>query len=200
MTKLHLQKLTSFFFEIGNLRRVLRAHQQMLMTHDPTDNIASHSFRATFIGYFLAKELKADADKVLKMCLLHDIEEIRTGDHNWVHRRYVKVFDEEVRAEQLNDFAGASELLDIAKEYEERKTLESKIAKDADYLDELFLLREYEWQGNAEAKDWLKISGGQKSEQEKLMHTKLAKEIAKALKKQTPSQWWRNLWTPNKRK
>ena len=61
-------------------------HQQVLLAHDPTDNIASHSFRAAFIGYFLAKQLKADANKVLKMCLLHDLEEIRTGDHNWIHK------------------------------------------------------------------------------------------------------------------
>ena len=65
-----LDILANFFYEIGNLRMVLRSHQQTLLSHDPTDNIASHSFRTAFIGYFLAKELKADADKVLKMCMI----------------------------------------------------------------------------------------------------------------------------------
>lgn len=190
-----VKSLASFFYEIGTLRKVLRAHQQMLLSCDLSDNIASHSFRAAFIGYFLAKELKADADKVIKMCLLHDIEEIRSNDHNWVHKRYVKVFEEEIREEQLKEAPNSEELIGISKEYQKRETLEAKIAKDADLLDEVFLLKEYQVQGNKEAEDWLKGN-----EQEKLMFTDLAKEIAKEAKNQEPSFWWKNLWTPNRRK
>lgn len=178
-------------------------HQQTLLSHDPTDNISAHSFRTAFIGYFLARELKANADKVVKMCLLHDIEESRAGDQNWVHKRYIKVFEDEIREGQLKNLPHSKELLKLSKEYQERKTLEAKIAKDADMLDEIFLLREYELQGNKEAVDWLKGTHkkgpGKKSQQEKQMFTKLAKEIAKEVKRQKPSSWWDNLWTPNRR-
>lgn len=202
MNKFQLQKLASFFYELGNLRRVLRAHQEMLLAYDPTDNIASHSFRAAFIGYFLAKELKVDSNKVLKMCLLHDLEEVRSNDHNWVHKRYTKVFEDQISKEQLDDFPGAEELLKLSREYNERKTLEAKIAKDADLLDEILLLREYEWQGNKEAADWLKVNkkSPKGSQQERGMHTKLAKDMAREIKKQEPSFWWANLWTPGRRK
>lgn len=194
-----IKKLVAFFYEVGNLRKVIRAHQQLFLRHDLTDNIASHSFRTAFIGYFLAKELKADADKVIKMCLLHDIEEARSGDQNWVYKRYIKVFEEEIRDEQLKVLPFAKELLKLSREYQERKTLEAKITKDADLLDQVFLLREYAWQGTKEAKDWLK--GTKKASQlERLMFTKLAKEIAKEAKKQEPSFWWDNLWTPKRRK
>ncbi|MGC8981454.1 MAG: HD domain-containing protein [Minisyncoccia bacterium] len=171
------QKLVSFFYELGTLRRILRSHQQTLFFKDESDNISSHSFRTAFIGYFLAKELNADVDKVIKMCLLHDIEEARAGDQNWVNKRYLKVYEEEIREEQLKKLPNSKELLEISKEYQERKTLEAKIAKDADLLDEILLLKEYEFQGSKEAKDWLK--GKRESQQEKLMFTKLAKEIAK---------------------
>jgi len=40
----------------------------------------------------------------------------------------------------------------------------------------------------------------QKSHHEKMMYTKLAREIAKEAKKQAPSFWWKNLWTPTRRK
>jgi len=200
---MNIKRLISFFYEIGNLRKVLRTHQQTLLSHDLTDNIASHSFRTAFIGYFLAKELNADTDKVLKMCLLHDIEETRAGDQNWVHKRYIKVYEEEIRKEQLEEVPNSKELLEVSKEYQERKTLESKIAKDADLLDQIFLLKEYELQGNKEATDWLKGSHKEKvcqeSQQEKQMFTKLAKQIAKEAKKQKPSLWWDNLWTPKRR-
>lgn len=199
-----IQKLVSFFFEIGNLRKVIRAHQQTLLSFDLSDTIASHSFRVTLIGYFLAKELRADVDKVIKMCLLHDLEETRSSDHNWVHKRYVKVFEDEIRYDQLKDLSESEELIKLSDEYQERKTLESKITKDADLLDEIFLLREYDWQGNKEAADWLKGKSKkgikQKNQQEKLMNTQLAKQISQEAKKQSPSAWWKDLWTPTRRK
>ncbi len=199
MQQKQVQKLVSFFFEIGNLRKIIRAHQQTLLSFDLSDTIASHSFRVTFIGYFLAKEMKADVDRVLKMCLLHDLEEARSSDHNWVHKKYVKVFDEEIRRDQFRGLPGFHELTKLGREYEARKTLEAKIAKDADLLDEIFLLREYAWQGNKEAQTWLKGSKIE-NEQEKMMSTKLAKKLAREAKKQAPSFWWRNIWTAKRRK
>ncbi len=198
MKQNQIKKLVSFVFEIGNLRKVIRAHQQTLLSFDLSDTIASHSFRVIFIGYFLAKELKADVDKVVKMCLLHDLEETRSSDHNWVHKRYVKVFEDEIRRDQLKNLSNSEELLKLSKEYQERKTLEAKITKDADLLDETFLLREYAWQGNKEAKNWLK-GVKKESHHEKMMFTKLAKAIAKETKSQAPSLWWKNLWTPTRR-
>lgn len=199
MKRNQIKKLVSFFFEIGNLRKVIRAHQQMLLSFDLSDTIASHSFRVTLIGYFLAKELRANVDKVIKMCLLHDLEETRSSDHNWVHKKYVKIFEDEIRCDQLKSLPNSQELLKLSNEYQKRKTLEAKIVKDADLLDQIFLLREYAWQGNKEAKNWLKGTK-KESQHEKMMFTKLAKEIAKETKRQVPSFWWGNLWTPIRRK
>ena len=194
-----IKKLVSFFYEIGTLRKIPRAHQQTLFSQDLSDNIASHSFRTAFIGYFLAKELKADADKVIKMCLLHDTEESRCGDQNWVHKRYVKVFEKEIRNEQLKDIINSGELKELSKEYQERKTLEAKIAKDADLLDQILILKEYQIQGNKEAESWLRRSG-KDNEQQKLMFTDLAKKISREIKKQNPSFWWKSFWTSKRRK
>ena len=193
-----IKRLTSFLYEIGNLRKVIRGHQQMLLASDLTDNIATHSFRVAWIGYFLAKNLQADADKVLKMCLMHDIEEVRSGDHNWVHKKYIKTFEDEIRNEQFSNLLNTEELQQLSKEYDERETLEAKITKDADILDEVFLLREYEWQGNKEASNWL-YNKDTKNEFEKLLSTELAQQIVKEIEGQNPSDWWKNAWTPNRR-
>jgi putative hydrolase of HD superfamily len=198
MKQEEIKKLTSFFYEIGNLRKVMRIHQQTLLFFDLSDTIAAHSFRVAFFSYFLAKELKADVDKVLKMSLLHDLEETRSSDHNWVHKRYVKVFEDEIRADQLKKLPHSQELINLSKEYKQRKTLEAKIVKDADLLDQTFLLREYAWQGNKEAKNWLK-NEKQESQWEKMMFTKLAKDISREAKRQPPSLWWKDLSTPHRR-
>jgi len=189
-----IKELTSFFFEIGTLRKIARSHRQNLLTDDLSDNIASHSFRSTIIGYFLAKEIGVDSDKVMKMCLIHDIEESRAGDQNWVHKKYIKVFEDEIRREQLGKMPHSKELLDLSKEYDERKSLEAKVAKDADLLDQILLLREYEWMGNKEAKRWL-----DKKSYLKIIYNQITRQIAKEISKQKPSLWWHNLWRSNRR-
>ncbi len=188
------KSLISFFFEIGTLRKVARSHRQTLLTDDLSDNISSHSFRVAFIGWALAKMEKADFNKVVMMCLFHDIEESRAGDQNWIHKRYVKVFEEEIREEQLKGLPLSNDLLTLSREYKERKTLEAKIAKDADLLDQILILKEYAWQGNKEAEDWLKGK-----EQEKMMFTRSAKNLANEAYLQKPSEWWENIWTNNRR-
>lgn len=194
-----IDTLTKFFYEIGGLRFVLRAHQKTLLVNNPTDNIASHSFRVAFIGYFLAKELGADADKVLKMCLLHDIEEVRSGDMNWLNKKYVKVFGDEIRKDQLEGLPHSEEFLQLSEEYSERQTQEAKIAKDADLLDQVLLLREYSQSGNKEAEHWLHEDGEGECQQIKLMTFDLTKQIAQEAIKQKPSDWWENVWTSKNR-
>ena len=148
------QKISDFLFEVGTMRRLQRMHRQTLLVEDSSDTIASHSYRVTLIGWHLAKLEGADPYKVVMMCLLHDLGEIRSNDHNWVHKRYTKVFDDEINKDQLGDMP-FTDLYDIVEEYELRESRESILAKDADVIDQILLLREYEWQGSVEAKKWL---------------------------------------------
>jgi len=184
--KTKIKSLTHFLFEVGTLRKLARSHRQTLLTDDLSDSIAAHSYRVIIIGYFLALEEKLDTGKVVKMCMTHDIGESRGGDQNWIHKKYVKVFEDEITKN--------AEITQIAKEYAERKTPEAKTAKDADLLDQLLLLREYEWQGNREAASWLKNAN-----HDKMLFTKTARKIAKELRRQNPSEWWDNLWTSKRR-
>jgi len=196
MEREKIKKLTHFLYEMGTLKNIRRSHQSAF-AKDDADNIASHSFHAAVIGYFLAKELKADCNKVVKMCLFHDMEETRAGDQNWINKKYVKVFEEEIRDDQVKELPHGGEIAELMKEYDERQTMEAKIAKDADLLNQIFLLRDYEHRGFREAGRWL--HHGEESEYEKIMSTDLAKEIAREAKEQSPHDWWQNFWTNNRR-
>lgn len=195
MNNEELQKVAQFLFEVGTMRKTIRMHRQLLLTDDLSDNIATHSFRVAVIGFFLAKMESADPEKVVLMCLLHDIGESRTNDHNWVHKRYTTEAESEILQEQLG-ILPFPELFNIASEYNERESKEAIIAKDADILDEVILLREYAWQGNREAQEWL---GGKKINYIKYLKTESAKVLGKTLYDEDPSSWWRNLYT-NKRR
>lgn len=195
MTK-KLEKLAHLFYELGSLRKIARSHRQALLTNDLSDNISSHSYRVTTIGWFLAKLEKADPYKVVTMCLFHDAAEARTGDQNWVNKKYVKTFEDEVTIDQFSGIPAEKELLDIAGEYEKRESLESKLAKDADILDQILLLKEYAWQGNQEAMDWL--NGREHS---KRIFSPSAKKLAQEILSQKPSDWWSHSgWTADRRR
>lgn len=192
------QKLANFFFELGTLRKTARSHRQTLLTDDLSDNISSHSYRVTMIGWFLANLENADPYKVVTMCLFHDTGESRSGDQNWVHKKFVKVFEDEIHDDQLKSLPHGEDLHRVNQEYHERKTKEAIITKDADLIDQILLLKEYAWQGNQEASAWLheKITD---NAQYRGLQTASAKKLARRIFTSKPSDWWSDLWTPNRR-
>lgn len=110
------------------------------------DSVAAHSFSTALLAYFLAKQLKkegikVDPIKVLKMGLVHDVGETIVGDVG----TYVKgmaggvfknIEEEGVKA-LIGGLDDGREIIDLVKEYDERKTMEARIVKAADNLDAL---------------------------------------------------------------
>ena len=183
MTQAELKRVTEFIFEVGSLRRVPRVHLQNLGKTE--DSVLDHSFRVAIIGYLLAIMEGADADKVLKICLFHDLAEARTGDRNWLHKKFVKVNLEKAWREQLKGLPIQKSVSRLLHEYEHRQTTEAKLAKDADYLEQTFQLKEYADQGNKEAERWLPYNI-------KPIKNKTAKALAQlAIKSEVHDWWWR---------
>lgn len=193
------KRIVDFLFEIGTMRKLARMHRQTLLTDDLSDSISAHSYRTTMIGWQLAKMEGADLYKTVMMCLLHDVAETRSGDHNWVHKKYVKIFEKEITQDQLGSLPHG-DLMELAEEYQKRESAEAIIAKDADLLDQIFLLREYEWQGNKEAAIWLEGKNDKTGNKQALnLQSESAKKIAKVVFTQDPSAWWNDIWTSNNR-
>ena len=195
-----VKKITNFLFEIGTMRKLPRMHQQMFLSQDLSDNIATHSYRVAIIAWFLAQMEKVDPYKTVMMALLHDLGEIRSGDHNYVHKKYTKVFEEEINREQLKQLP-FEELWELKNEYSERVNKEAVVAKDADLLDQIFLLKEYTHQGVKEAEIWLKGKGNENkiNIQYQNLQTSSAKKLGKEILKGKVSEWWENIWTPENR-
>ena len=201
MNKEHEEKIVRFLFEMGTMRKLPRMHRQTFLTDDMSDNIATHSYRVALIGWFLANMEGADPYKVVMMCLMHDMGEVRTGDHNWIHKRYVKIFEDEIKKEEQLGTLPYQEMKKWADEYDKRESKEAIIAKDADMLDQIFLLREYVWQGNKEAQIWLEGKPGRERDEDKRnrFKTESAKILSEITMKEDPSSWWNNLWTSKNR-
>jgi putative hydrolase of HD superfamily len=192
-------KIVNFLYEVGTMRKLMRMHRQVLLTDDMSDSIASHSYRVAIIGWFLAKEENVDPYKTVMMCLLHDMGEVRSNDHNWVHKRYIKVFEDEINEEQLGVLP-YPDLKAFIDEYETRTSKEAILAKDADLLDQILLLKEYEWSGNKEASLWLHGKGEHKrNAQIEKLTTDTARQLGELMYRVNPSDWWNALWTSKNR-
>ncbi len=186
------EQLAKFLFEVGSLRKIARSHRQKLLTDDMSDNIASHSFRVVHIGYLLAKAEKVDPYKVLLMCLYHDVGEARTGDINRTQKQYVSVNEEKLLNDQLTNLVEDNEVLHVMKEYQERISKESIVAKDADKIDQLLLIKEYAAQGVAINNYWFK----EKETGIAWVETESAKKLVSQLYDTDPYAWWLYLDKP----
>lgn len=139
-------------FELGTLRFVPRTWNQF---HDPKfANVSEHVFRMLWIALVLAKREGADSGKVLRMTLVHDITESRTGDVHTLSRYYVQRDEKRALADMLAGTSMAGEAEELMREYRERTTLEAKVVKDADLLDVDLELRELAATGGKYPKKW----------------------------------------------
>ena len=103
------------------------------------ESVAEHCWLMTLAAFWMKDEFpEADMDRVLKMCLIHDLGEAFTGD--------VPAFEKTASNEQeekallygwVASLPGdiAKEMLSLYDEMEKRETLEAKIYKAVDGLE-----------------------------------------------------------------
>lgn len=176
---------TLFLFEIGTLRFIQRTWKQFL--NPDFANLAEHTLRVTWIAIIIAQnESKADMAKVVKMALVHDIAESRTGDVNYLSRQYTQRDEKSAIKDMLKDTSLEVEFLRLWEEYEERKSIEAKIVKDADNIDCDLELMEQKARGNPLPDKWGLMR--EKGIRERLF-TETAKKLWDSLHETDPDNW-----------
>ncbi len=149
-----LKRTVEFLHEAGMLKKTPRTGYQFLGSG--SESVAEHSFRTTILGYVLAgMEDGADIDKTIRMCLFHDLAEARTGDHNYVNKKYVAVDEKKALLDQTRNLPFGDDILALTDEFNAAGTLEARIAKDADQLDLILELKGHQDAGNPNAEEWL---------------------------------------------
>lgn len=134
-----------FFYEIGQLRLIKRMWRRFFQSE--TSNLAEHTLRVIWIALAIAKREKVeDEDKIMKMALVHDITESRTGDVDHMSRQYAELKEDMAAEDMLKETTFEDEFLDIWREFDKKESIEAKIVKDADNLDVNLELREQEIQ------------------------------------------------------
>lgn len=177
-----MKNIANFLFEAGMLKRTPRTGYQFLGSG--SESVAEHIFRTVYIGYALGRMAKnVDVDRIVKMCMFHDLPEARTGDQNYVNKKYVSVDLGKAVEDMASTLPFGNEIKEMISEFEEERSEEARIARDADQLDFILSLKEWKDIGNAYAEEWLEFSL-------KRLRTESAKELAREILKTDSSLWW----------
>ena len=177
-----MKRTVEFLFEAGMLKKTPRTGFQFLGSG--AESVADHSFRTTILGYVLATmENGADIDKTVRMCLFHDLPEARTGDHNYVNKKYVAVNEEKAILDQTRDLPFGKDIVNLTHEFNAANTLEARIAKDADQLDLILELKVQLDSGNPNAKEWLGYAL-------KRLCTESGKALGREIMASKSDAWW----------
>jgi putative hydrolases of HD superfamily len=177
-----MKKIANLFFEAKMLKFVPRAGFHFLGAGRET--VAEHSFSTTFIAFIIAK-LEPDVDglKLISMCLIHDLPEARTGDHNYVHKRYVTVDEKQAILDATRGFDFGDSMVDLIMEFKEQKTKESILAHDADQLAFILDLKSISDTGHSAPDEWIPVVV-------KRLKTDIGKKMAESIMKTKWDAWW----------
>ena len=184
--------ITDFLFEVGMLCKTPRSGNQFLGSG--RESVAEHVLRTVFTGYALCKlNPSLNEMRVLKMCLLHDLPEARTGDMNYVNKKYVQIDEAKAVRELTESLSFGEDIRQAIDEFNARETMESRIARDADQIALILQLKEYGDLGNKYSEEWIEYAL-------KRLCTEEGKKLAARIIETDSSHWWfkeKNDWWIN---
>jgi putative hydrolase of HD superfamily len=177
-----MKAIANLLFEARILKGIPRSGFNFLGSG--SESVADHSFMTTFIGYVLSHVVpEADALKLLQMCLIHDLTEARTGDLNYVQKKYLAV-DESLAVEDLTENLPFGEAVaDLIEEFTAAETLEAQLAHDADQLSLVLELKALQDAGNDGPETWLPHVVGR-------VRTSAGQSLAKEILNTASDEWW----------
>lgn len=177
-----LDGIVDFLFEVGMLAKTPRSGFFFLGSGE--QSVAEHLNRAAYIGFCLAQmHGKVDVGKVVQMCVFHDVSETRISDLNYVHQKYTTKDEERAHADLVAALPFGETIKELLDEYEERTSLESLLAKDADILELIISLKEQHDIGNERAKTWFEPAV-------KRLKTDEGKQLAEKILDTDSDRWW----------
>ena len=131
---------TSTFLEILTVAEKLKCNTRHSWTSSGRhESVAEHSWRTALMALLMRDEFpELDMDKVIRMCLIHDLGEAFTGDiPTFEKKEEDSEKEDEIFFKWIATFPAPyrEEFTDLLKEMNERKTDEAKLYKALDNLE-----------------------------------------------------------------
>jgi putative hydrolase of HD superfamily len=149
-----LEELITFSEIIGKLKVVNRTGWISHVGITKPESVADHSFRCAILAMCIGDLQGVDTEKLVRMLLLHDIQESITGDHDYYAKKeigtpIVKLQERLAMKDILSTLPTKlkRKYSAIWQEYEDKTTLEAMLANDIDKIEMLMQASEYEKEG-----------------------------------------------------
>lgn len=181
-----MKYLVDLLFQAHHLKRIRRTGYAFLGPGE--ESVAEHSFSTAFVGLILSHlEPDANALRLVTMCLVHDLAEARTGDLNYVQKKYVDAREDKAMADTVKNLSFGNEWVEIMSEFNQGKTLEARLAHDADQLSFMLELKALADMGYTPPLRWLETVS-------KRLKTNIGRQLARKIEKTDWDQWWHILF------
>ncbi len=183
-----MNQRANYLHEVGMLNNVSRSGFAFLGAG--TQSVAEHTFRMIHVAFLLARmtDEPIDQARLLHLVLFHDLPEARTGDHNYVNRKYVTEDLEQLLADGAREWPHGEEIVAAIREFEAGQTPEARLAKDADQLELLLMLKQQADLGKPNVEEWITP-----------LLARLKTDAGKRLAEEILATRWDAWWFSNKR-
>ena len=151
---MNAQAILDFIEEIGVLKNLSRTGWRFRGIKD-AESVADHCYRVSLLSMILAdvlteQDVRLDAEKVMRLALLHEIAEARIGDLPFPALEYipegVKEAGERAAVESMFERFGLlqQKYIQLWEEFEKGTSIEGKLVRAADKLELMIQVLEYE--------------------------------------------------------
>lgn len=179
-----MKPVANLLFEARILKDLVRSGYAFLGSGRET--IAEHSFMTAFICFTLARlESDVDREKLISMALVHDLAEARTGDFNYVEKKYSQVNEKKAVSHLTRHVSFGDDITALVDEFNEARSKEALLAHDADQISFILELKKLDDLGNKGPDKWLPIIIDR-------LKTEVGKNLVKSIMETGWDEWWLN--------
>ncbi len=179
-----MKHIANLLFEARILKDVIRSGYAFLGSGK--ESIAEHSFMTAFICFAMARmDPDINSEKLVNMALVHDIAEARTGDFNYVEKKYSTIDEAGAISHLIKHLSFGNDIKNLIDEFNSGETKEAKLVNDADQISFILELKKMNDTGAKGPEKWLPIVL-------KRLKTDTGRQIAQSIMETHWDEWWMN--------
>ena len=179
-----MKRTADLLFEARMLKDLTRSGYAFL--GNGSESIAEHCFTMAFICWVMGRTVPGiDSERLTAMALVHDLAEARTGDFNYLQKKYARVDEAGALSHFVGDLPFGPDICDLVSEFNAGETREAQLARDADQLSFILELKKLRDTGASFPDRWLEVIVER-------LNTDTGKQMAADILETRWDNWWLN--------